>query len=85
MPKGYEGSNPSSPANIAQWPSGKAQDFDSCIRWFESILGNQILNKEKIIMTRLAIENRIALLEGREKDNRRIIMKLQRKLRKIDD
>ena len=42
----FEGSNPSTPAiflniqllspSIGVSPSGKAQDFDSCIRWFKS-------------------------------------------------
>lgn len=34
-------------------------------------------------MTELAIKNRIALLEARRKDNRRIIDKLKRQLRQI--
>ena len=34
-------------------------------------------------MTELAIKNRIALLEARRKDNRRIINKLKRQLRQI--
>ena len=37
---------------IALSPSGKAQDFDSCIRWFESIKGsgnNEQINKEIIM------------------------------------
>lgn len=33
--------------------------------------------------SKLAIENRISLLEGRGKDNNRIVMKLKRKLRKF--
>ena len=34
-------------------------------------------------MTELALKNRIALLKSREKDNGRIITKLQRKLRNM--
>lgn len=34
-------------------------------------------------MTKLAIENRIALLESRQKENKNIIKKLQRQLRKL--
>lgn len=34
--------------------------------------------------SKLAIENRISLLEGRGKDNNRIVMKLKRKLRKFN-
>ena len=36
-------------------------------------------------MNRLAIENRIAKLRARKADNGRIIKKLERKLRKIQD
>ena len=36
-------------------------------------------------MTKLAIENRIKVLQGRGKDNGAIIKKLQRKLRKMQD
>lgn len=38
-------------------------------------------NKGEIIMTELALENRIALLQSRQKDNGRIVQKLKRKLR----
>ena len=31
------GSSPTFGTNIGVSPSGKAQDFDSCIRWFEPI------------------------------------------------
>ncbi len=34
-------------------------------------------------MTKLALENRIALLKGRQTDNGNIIKKLERKLRKL--
>ena len=36
-------------------------------------------------MTELALENRITLLKGRTKDNTRIIQKLERKLRKLQE
>ena len=36
-------------------------------------------------MTALAIENRIALLEGRTTNNQRIVNKLRRKLRNIQE
>lgn len=36
-------------------------------------------------ITELAIRNRIILLQSRKEDNRRIIAKLERKLRKITD
>ena len=35
-------------------------------------------------MTRLAIENRITLLKSRKADNSRIIRKLERRLRKLE-
>ena len=35
-------------------------------------------------MNKLAIENRISLLENRPKDNTRIIKKLQRQLRNLE-
>lgn len=39
--------------------------------------------KGEDIMTKLALENRIALLKGRQTDNGNIIKKLERKLRKL--
>ena len=36
-------------------------------------------------MTKLALENRIALLKGRTTDNGRIVQKLERKLRKLQE
>ena len=36
-------------------------------------------------MERLALENRIALLSSRQKDNGRIVAKLKRKLRKLEE
>lgn len=36
-------------------------------------------------MTELAIENRIALLEGRGKENQNIVKKLRRKLKKLQE
>ena len=35
-------------------------------------------------MNRLRLENRIAILQARSKDNGKIIKKLQRQLRKLD-
>ena len=37
---GIDGSIPSGSIYIAPSPSGKVQDFDSCIRWFESSRGS---------------------------------------------
>ena len=42
-----------------------------------------IVSKGGTTMSELAIKNRIALLESREKDNRRIVEKLKRKLRNM--
>ena len=36
-------------------------------------------------MTKLALENRIALLEGRQKENQNIVKKLRRELRKLQE
>lgn len=36
-------------------------------------------------MNKLAIENRITLLKARDKDNGKIIKKLERKLRKLQE
>ena len=47
--------------------------------------GTYIINKGENVMTELALENRIALLEGRQKDNQNIVKKLRRKLRKLKE
>jgi hypothetical protein len=42
------------------------------------------IKKEVMIMNKLALENRIALLLGRGKDNGNIVRKLRRRLRKLE-
>ena len=37
------GSGPVYPPNIADSPSGKAEDSDSSIRWFDPIIGNYLV------------------------------------------
>lgn len=41
--------------------------------------------KGEIVMTELALKNRISLLKGRTTDNGRIIQKLERKLKKLQE